>query len=73
MSIYTDNGYSSREEYLDALREDYGVHLVNRLLPRFKPSQDFDDLVIALEDSHYNTEEEEPEEEEEEEYYIADE
>lgn len=64
MSIYTDNGYSSREEYIKTLKEDYGTYLVNSLLPRFKPSQDFDALVLSLEEAYFNGQEEEAEEEE---------
>ena len=66
MNIYNENGFSSREEYLDSLREDYGSSLVNRILPRFNPSQDFDALVVSLEEAYFNGQEEEVEEEEEE-------
>ena len=50
MSIYTDNGYANRKEYLDELREEYGnlVNILIRVLPR---SEDFDGLVTALEDA----------------------
>lgn len=57
-SIYTDNGYSSRENYIASLKADYGSYLVERLLPRFKPSQDFDELVIALEESYFSEQDE---------------
>jgi len=68
MSIYTDNGYSSREEYLNLLREDYGENLVDSLLKTYPPSEDFSGLILALE----NHEDEEEDEEEEEDFYEDD-
>jgi len=50
MSIYTDNGYANRKEYLDELREDYG-NLVDILIGVLPASEDFDGLVTALEDA----------------------
>lgn len=52
MSIYEENGYANRREYLDALAEDYGleksdVRLVASLLG---PSEDFDGLISSLEE-----------------------
>jgi hypothetical protein len=49
MTIYEQNGYKDRSDYLDSLREDYGeaVDLLTSVLPA---SEDFDGLVIALED-----------------------
>jgi hypothetical protein len=52
MSIYTDNGYSNRKEYLNELREDYG-DLVNILTGVLPASEDFDALITELEDAHY--------------------
>jgi len=49
MSIYTDNGYSSREDYLNELREDYG-DLVDIALTVLPPSEDFDGLITTLQD-----------------------
>lgn len=51
MSVYTDNGYTNRKEYLNELREEYGSDLVNTLLTVLPPSEDFDGLVSALEDA----------------------
>jgi hypothetical protein len=50
MSIYTDNGYANRKEYLDELREEYGslVDVMTSVLPA---SEDFDGLVTSLEDA----------------------
>jgi hypothetical protein len=54
LQVYIDNGYSSREEYLDMLREEYGKNLVNTLLTVLPPSEDFDGLVTTLEDMFDN-------------------
>lgn len=50
MNIYAENGYSSREEYLNLLRLDYGQELVDRLIEKFPPSEDFGQLIMALEE-----------------------
>jgi len=50
MSVYTENGYTNRKEYLDELREDYG-ELVDILTSVLPPSEDFDGLITALEDA----------------------
>lgn len=47
MSIYTDNGYANRAEYLDELREEYG-ELVDILITVLPASEDFDGLVTEL-------------------------
>jgi hypothetical protein len=52
MSIYTDNGYSNRKEYLNELREEYG-DLVNILTGVLPASEDFDALITELEDAYY--------------------
>ena len=51
MSIYTENGYANRREYLYALRDEYGSDLVNTLITVFPASEDFDGLLTALEDA----------------------
>ena len=50
MSVYTENGYATRREYLDELRQEYGglVDILTGVLPA---SEDFDGLVTALEDA----------------------
>ena len=50
MSIYTDNGYADREEYLDELREEYSEEAVDALITVLPASEDFDGLVTSLED-----------------------
>ena len=53
MSEYQEQGYDSRAHYLSCLSEDYGVPLqtVLALASMLGPSEDFDRLVIALEDA----------------------
>lgn len=52
MSIYTEQGYTSRRDYLDSLAEDLGIdpQTVYTLADLLGPSEDFDGLVTALED-----------------------
>lgn len=50
MSIYTDNGYANRKEYLNELREEYG-ELVDVLTSILPASEDFDGLITALDDA----------------------
>tara|TARA_R110000868_G_scaffold332382_1_gene593413 strand:- start:141 stop:323 length:183 start_codon:yes stop_codon:yes gene_type:complete len=50
MSIYTDNGYTNRKEYLNSLREEYG-ELVDVLISVLPASEDFDGLITELEDA----------------------
>ena len=50
MSVYTENGYANRKEYLNELREEYG-ELVNILIGVLPASEDFDGLITALEDA----------------------
>lgn len=52
MSIYTENGYANRREYLDSLAEDFGIDngTVYALASVLGKSEDFDGLVSALED-----------------------
>lgn len=52
MSIYTDEGYESRQDYLTSLADDMGVDLdtVFALSILLGSSEDFDGLVTALED-----------------------
>jgi hypothetical protein len=50
MTIYTDNGFTDRADYLDSLREEYGP-LVDILITVLPASEDFDGLVSELEDA----------------------
>lgn len=53
MSVYRDNGYEDREDYLSCMAEDYGLDLeevVRPLAELLGPNEDFDGLVSALEE-----------------------
>lgn len=52
MSIYTEQGYDSRRDYLDSLADDFGIDktTVYTLASLLGPNEDFDGLVTALED-----------------------
>lgn len=52
MSIYTDNGFKNRREYLVSLAEDYDMPLdvVFNLASLLGPNEDFDGLVSSLQD-----------------------
>lgn len=47
-TIYKENGYSNREEYLKDLAYEYGRH-VYVLADLLGPEEDFDDLIVSLE------------------------
>ena len=53
MSIYTEEGYTSRRDYLECLAEDFGVpaSTVFMLASMLGPDEDFDGLVCAVEDA----------------------
>lgn len=48
-NIYTQNGFSNRQAYLDNLAENYG-NVVYTLAEVLGPSEDFDGLVTECED-----------------------
>lgn len=52
MSIYTENGYEDRRDYLESLSFDYDVSFdtVLAVAELLGPNEDFDGLVSALED-----------------------
>ena len=52
MSVYTDNGYDDRDDYLRSLAEDHEVDLETVLMmaEMLGPNEDFDGLVTHLED-----------------------
>jgi len=53
MSIYTEEGYKNRRDYLDTLAAEHGLPTatVYALAGILGPSEDFDGLVCALEDA----------------------
>ena len=52
MNVYKENGYESREEYLECLADDYGIDLdtVSMLADLLGPNEDFDGLVNEVQD-----------------------
>ena len=52
MSIYTDAGYENRKEYLLDLAANYDVprEVVFTLASMLGPNEDFDGLIVELED-----------------------
>ena len=52
MSIYNEQGYESRKDYLQCLADDFGVSFstVCAMAAMLGPNEDFDGLVTALED-----------------------
>ena len=52
MTIYEENGFKNREDYLESLSLEYGVSktIVFELAGLLGPNEDFDGLVTSLED-----------------------
>lgn len=52
-NAYIQNGYESREHYLQCMSEDYGVPIetVYSLADMLGESEEFDGLISALEDA----------------------
>jgi len=52
MSVYIENGYKSRRDYLQSLADDWGLSLstVAAIADVLGPNEDFDGLVTSLED-----------------------
>lgn len=52
MTMYEENGYSNREDYLKSLAEDFdmGYEDVVMLATTLGESEDFDGLIAVLED-----------------------
>jgi len=52
LNIYQQNGYDSRDDYLQCLADDYGVPLETVYsLADIMPGEEFDGLISALEDA----------------------
>lgn len=69
MSVYTENGYDNRKDYLKCMSDDYGVPMkaVVSLTQLLGPDEDFDGLVTGLEDyADWMSDEESKDDEEEE-------
>lgn len=52
ISIYKQNGYEDRNDYLSCLADEFGIDLDMVLLRAdlLGPDEDFDELVTSLED-----------------------
>jgi len=52
MSIYKENGFENRNDYLDFLADDYGVspYKVHALASLLGESEDFDGLITSVQD-----------------------
>ncbi len=52
MSVYTDNGFCNRRDYLETLAKDYGVPLdrVEAIAQVLGSEEDFDALVTYLDE-----------------------
>lgn len=55
MTIYEEQGYKSRKDYLKSLAEEYGMEYfrIQMLADLYGPNEDFDGLVTALEDLNH--------------------
>ena len=53
MTIYEEQGFKNRRDYLEGLAEDYGVPVqtVFTLAALLGPSEDFDGLVTEVQDA----------------------
>jgi hypothetical protein len=54
MSVYQEQGYESRRDYLESLADEFGIDpiVVFTLASMLGPSEDFDGLVTSLEDEY---------------------
>jgi hypothetical protein len=52
MTIYQENGFQTRRDYLDSLADELGLdpRTVYLMATMLGPSEDFDGLVTSLED-----------------------
>ena len=50
MSIYKENGFENRRDYLESLCEEYDREAVYALASILGSSEDFDALITSLED-----------------------
>jgi hypothetical protein len=52
-NVYQENGYKDRKDYLECMADDYGVpvEVVISMADVLGESEDFDGLIVALEDA----------------------
>lgn len=53
-TVYQKYGYKDREDYIEALREEYGAELVDLVMSCLPPSEDFRGLPAMLEEEYKN-------------------
>lgn len=55
MSVYQENGFKDRADYIRQLAEDYGLmeSMVWQLADLLGSEEDFDGLVVACQDAEY--------------------
>lgn len=51
-NIYQENGYDSRNDYLESLADEYNIDIntVQTCADMYGPSEDFDGLLTTLQD-----------------------
>ena len=54
MSIYKENGFENRRDYLESLCEEYDRDTVYALAGILGSSEDFDGLITSLEDCEFD-------------------
>lgn len=54
-NIYNEKGYATRKDYLESIADDYGVDkdAVFAIAELLGPSEDFDGLIMMIEDGIY--------------------
>ena len=51
MNVYAENGFKNRRDYLESLCDEYAREKVFALAAVLGPLEDFDGLIVALEDA----------------------
>ena len=54
-NIYQSMGFTNRKEYLDSLSVEYGSEMVYSFAESLGATEDFDELVVQLDDYFYTT------------------
>lgn len=54
-NIYNEKGYATRKDYLESIADEYGVDkdVVFAFAELLGPSEDFDGLIVMIEDDMY--------------------
>ena len=54
-NIYQSMGFTNRKEYLDSLSVEYGSEMVYSFAECLGATEDFDGLIVQLDDYFYST------------------